>query len=110
MEPPDESRATFAFSVHAADNRGAMPPSVPQRHTSTAPERLSPAWRLHRGGRTATCNVWSHLFGFELRLTLPGDPLPRTHVCKSQEELIATQDEWRAALEAHGWRATPAAT
>jgi hypothetical protein len=46
--------------------------------------------------------VWSHVLGFELRLTVSGDPMPRTLVCKSEDELIATQEEWRSALEAKG--------
>jgi hypothetical protein len=44
-----------------------------------------------------------HEFGFELRLTISGDPLPRTQVCCSHEDLIALQEEWRAALAAKGW-------
>jgi len=76
---------------------------VPIRHTFSKPELLSPGWTLVKGPRRAECQVWSHVLGFELRLSVSGDPLPRTHVCKSQEELVATQEEWREALEAKGW-------
>ena len=79
--------------------------NVPIRHTFTKADLLSPAWTLHKGQRRADCEVWSHVLGFELRVTVSGDPLPRTHVCKSQEELIATQEERRAALEGKGWKA-----
>jgi hypothetical protein len=57
-----------------------------------------------KGGRSAVCTIWSHEFGFEVRLVLSGDPLPRTEVCPSQEDLIVLQESWRAALEAKGWR------
>jgi len=67
------------------------------------PELLSPAWRLTKGSRTATCQVWSHQFGFELRLLVSGDDLPRTQVVCSQEDFIRVQEKWRGALEAKGW-------
>ncbi len=80
-----------------------MRPLTPQREHFAGAELLSPAWTLSKGQRSAACTVWSHEFGFELRLVVSGDPLPRTEVCRSQEDLIATQDEWRAAFEAKGW-------
>lgn len=76
---------------------------TPQREFFPGPEQLSPAWTLRKVGREAACTVWSHQLGFELRLVVTGDPMPRTKVCRSQEELIATQEEWRAALDATGW-------
>jgi hypothetical protein len=76
---------------------------IPQREHVNAPERLSPVWALTKGRSTQPCEAWSHVLGFELRLTISGDAMPRTQVCKSQDELIAIQDEWRAALEAKGW-------
>jgi hypothetical protein len=66
------------------------------------PELLGPVWTLTRGRRTAACQVWSHQFGFELRLLVSGDDLPRTQVVCSQEDLIRVQEDWRAALEAKG--------
>lgn len=66
-------------------------------------EQLSPGSTVRKGTKRATCEVWSHVLGFELRLTIAGDPLPRTQVCKSHTELIETETAWRAALEAKGW-------
>jgi hypothetical protein len=54
--------------------------------------------------RDHRCTIWSHEFGFEVRLVLSSDPLPRTEVCRTQEDLIARQETWRAALEAKGWQ------
>ena len=66
-------------------------------------ERLSPAWTLHKDDRVAICQVWSHILGFALRLKITDDPLTRTHVCTSYEELVSRQDEWMRALLERGW-------
>lgn len=77
--------------------------SFPAR-TFDRPERLFPAWTLHKGARTAECVVWSHQFGLELRVTI-GDELIQSAVIRSQEDLIATQESWRAAFETKAWKA-----
>src|SRR5947209_5376627 len=46
---------------------------VPIREHFRGPERLSPAWTLHKGRKQAECSVWSHVLGFELRLEAAGD-------------------------------------
>lgn len=76
---------------------------IPQREHFAGAELLSPGWTLTKGGKTATLEIWSHQFGFELRLVVAGDPLPRTQVVVTHEDLVRLQDEWRAALEAKGW-------
>lgn len=30
------------------------------------PQRLSPAWTVHKGDKTAECVVWSHTFGWDI--------------------------------------------
>ena len=57
---------------------------------------------MTKDGKTAECVVWSHQFGFELRLTI-GAELVQSQVCRSQEQLIETHERWRAELEAKGW-------
>jgi hypothetical protein len=76
---------------------------IPQREHFGGAELLSPAWTLHKARKSAVCTVWSHQFGFELRLAIDGDSLPRTQVCSSQEDLVRLLDDWRTALEATGW-------
>lgn len=76
---------------------------IPQRQHFNKPELLSPGWTLTKGRKTATLEIWSHQFGFELRLAIDEDALPRTQVVRTQEDLIRVQEEWRAALEATGW-------
>ena len=78
----------------------------PVREHFHGPKREQTVWTLPKRPRKAVCEVWSHELGYELRLTVTDDPLPRTHVCRSQEELIGTQYEWRKALEHAGGTAT----
>lgn len=75
---------------------------IPQREHFNGAAQLSPAWTLSKGRKCAECVVWSHQFGFELRLTV-GAELLQSQVCRTQEKLIETQEEWRTALEAKGW-------
>jgi hypothetical protein len=77
-----------------------MRPLLPIREHFNEPELRGPAWTVTKGRRRAACQVWSHQFGFELRLLVSGDDLPRTQVVCSQEDLIRVQEEWRSALEA----------
>jgi len=80
-----------------------MPRLIPRREHFNEPQLLSPAWTLRKGAKTVECAVWTHVLGVELRAFV-GDELLQTHVCKSQEEVIRVQDEWRAAFEAKGWK------
>jgi hypothetical protein len=75
---------------------------IPQRQHFSGAELLSPAWTLMKGRNRAECAVWSHSFGFELRLTV-GAELVQSQVCRTQEDLITYQESWRSAFEAKGW-------
>lgn len=77
---------------------------IPQRYAFAGAELLSPVWTLLKDGRSAVCTVWSHQFGFELRLKIDGDSLPRTQVCTTHEGLVELLDDWRKALKAKGWK------
>jgi hypothetical protein len=66
------------------------------------PVTLGEAWRMEKGGRVARCLLMSHQFGWELRLTV-GDLL-RTQVCRSTDEILTTQESWKAAMSDKGWR------
>jgi hypothetical protein len=49
----------------------------------TVPEFIA-AWTMTKSSKTAKCTVWSHEFGFELRLTI-GTELVQSEVCRSQD-------------------------
>jgi len=61
------------------------------------PERLSDAFHLtkQKGERAATavCEVWSHPFGWELRLKVDGRGLQMSSVVKSAGEMIETAEQ-----------------
>jgi hypothetical protein len=59
-------------------------------------------WTLKKGQRRAVCRMFSHQFGHELRLEAAGEQI-FTQVCRDDEEILACQEQWRAALEAKGW-------
>jgi hypothetical protein len=65
-------------------------------------ERLSPVWTLHNKLATAVCELWSHEFGFELRLAIAGE-LVRTTVCRTHEDLFEICKDWKEAMTESGW-------
>ena len=45
----------------------------------------------------------SHELGWELRLEIDGD-LQRSAVCRSQDEILDTMEQWKAAMIEKGWQ------
>ena len=70
------------------------------------PEDLGSWWTLRKRDHVATCRMYSHQLGWELRLDVDRD-IARTAVCRIQSEMFDTEMEWRLALEGKGWTATP---
>jgi hypothetical protein len=66
------------------------------------PVELREAWRLRKRNHVAACRVWSHEFGWELRLEV--GELFRTHVCRSTAEILETQEAWKVAMIEKGWQ------
>ena len=71
------------------------------------PERLSNAFGLTKtfGDEvlTATCEVWSHPRGWELRLVVDGQGLQMSLVVLTRDEFDATATKWRDAMIERGW-------
>jgi hypothetical protein len=63
---------------------------------------LGDAWTLRKGDKVARCVLWSHLFGWKLKLTI-ADEFIRTQVCRSSEEILNTHEAWKAAMLEKGW-------
>jgi hypothetical protein len=80
-----------------------VPPTNVQKREfwNGPPERLRDAFRLtkQKGSDllSAVCEVWSHEFGWELRLMVEGHGLRMSWVVRSAGEMVATSDAWRAA-------------
>jgi hypothetical protein len=66
------------------------------------PLELREVWTLRKRNHVAVCRLWSHEFGWELRLEV--GELFKTHVCRSTEEILNTQDSWKAAMIDKGWK------
>jgi hypothetical protein len=49
------------------------------------------------------CEVWSHQFGYELKLMIDGHGLHMSAVCRSRREMTERADAWRAAMAEKGW-------
>jgi hypothetical protein len=48
------------------------------------------------------CELWSHEFGWELRLVVDGGELTRSQVCRSQDEVLDVTEQWKAAMVGKG--------
>ena len=57
-----------------------------------------------RGDRAfnGVCRLMSHELGWELRPEIDGD-LQRSAVCRSQDEILDTIEQWKAAMIEKGW-------
>ena len=50
------------------------------------------------------CKLRSHQFGWELHLFIGSqDDVVQTQVCRSQDEVLTTGGQWKAAMLEKGW-------
>jgi hypothetical protein len=55
--------------------------------------------------RTARAVIFSHQFGWEVRLLVGlQEELVSSHVCRTQEEVLTTGEQWKAAMIEKGWQ------
>jgi hypothetical protein len=50
----------------------------------------------------ASCRLWTHQLGWEVRLEINGD-LQRSEVFRSQDEVLTAGETWKAAMLEKGW-------
>jgi len=68
------------------------------------PVELGELFILKKNRRTATCKLRSHQFGWELRLFIGSqDDVVQTQVCRSQDDVLTTGEQWKAAMQEKGW-------
>jgi hypothetical protein len=81
--------------------------TVQRQFWNSGPERLPDIFRLTKqksgGTLCAVCELWTHSFGWELRLTIDGRGLQMSSVVRSAGEMTKTADTWRAAMTEKGW-------
>jgi hypothetical protein len=70
-------------------------------------QRLGPLWNLRRDQLTLTCALSTHRLGWELRLGA-GTNFTRSQVCKTQSDVFAMADQWKAEALRQGWTEPPA--
>ena len=76
---------------------------VPQRQNLNAPPlKLDDVFVMRKGEMVATCEAWTHAFGWECRL-FAGEDLIATQVCRSDTEIEMFGATWRQALALKGW-------
>jgi hypothetical protein len=80
-----------------------MPLHVPQRENlNTPPVQLDDVFLLRKREMVATCELWTHAFGWECRL-YAGEDMIATQVCRSDEEIKTFGRTWCEALTVKGW-------
>jgi len=71
------------------------------------PERLLDGFTLKKTERaltiSATCEVRTHQFGWELRLVIDGQGVRRLSIARSATEMLKTLVTWYATMLADGW-------
>jgi hypothetical protein len=81
--------------------------AVQRRFWNNGPERLPDIFRLTKQKSSETlcavCELWTHPFGWELRLSIDGHGLQMSSVVRSAGEMTKTADAWRAAMAEKGW-------
>ena len=85
-----------------------MSPTTRQRSSwSGEPVRDGELFRVHRirCGRQlqAACELWTHRFGWELRLVVNDGQLQRSEVCRSPDAVLEVSENWKAAMVERGW-------
>jgi GTP cyclohydrolase II len=78
------------------------PPSDPDASTN-----LGDLFRLHKqtcGQQLeAACRLVTPARGWELRLAVAGS-LQRSQICRTQDEVLDTSEQWKAAMIDTGWQ------
>lgn len=68
---------------------------------SAEPATLGELFALNRNDANARCVLRTHEFGWELRLQV--GELLLSHICRSQDEVRMTGQQWKTGLVENGW-------
>jgi hypothetical protein len=83
-----------------------MPHQVLQRHGwHGTPLELGELFVLHKNRREARAVIVTHQLGWEVRLLVGAQlEVVQTQVCRTQEDVLSTGEQWKAAMSEKGWR------
>jgi hypothetical protein len=80
--------------------------TLQRRDWTGEPFCVGDLFRLHKNrcGQQieAACRLVTHQLGWEVQLEVAGS-LQRSHVCRSQDEVLDTSEQWKAAMVEKGW-------
>jgi len=83
-----------------------MTATLQREHWNGQPTYLGDLFRVSktRGDKMlgAVCKLWTHALGWELRLEI-NDDLQRSEVFRSQDDVLAVGEMWKAAMIEKGW-------
>jgi hypothetical protein len=69
-----------------------------------SPIDLGELFIVKKNGRQATCKLRSHQFGWELLLFVGAQiEVVQTQVCRSQDEVRDTGEQWKRGMIEKGW-------
>src|SRR5687768_9507071 len=70
------------------------------------PKELGDLIRVTKNRRTARAALFSHQLGWELRLLIgTQQETVQSHVCRTQDDVLTTSEQWKAEMLAKGWEA-----
>jgi hypothetical protein len=83
-----------------------MPLQVLQRQNwHGTPIQLGELFILHKNRREAKAVIFTHSLGWEVRLMIGVQAeVVQTQVCRTQEAVFTTGEEWKIAMGEKGWR------
>ena len=83
-----------------------MPLHVLQRpNWHGTPIALGDLFDLHKDRRKAKAMLFTHQLGWEVRLIIGAQTeIVQTQVCRTEEEVLSTGEQWKAAMVEKGWR------
>lgn len=69
------------------------------------PKEMAELFALAKGNnRRVRCVIFTHQFGFELRLLFGSKAeLLRSQVCRTDDEVLTTGEQWKTGLREKGW-------
>jgi hypothetical protein len=73
-----------------------------QRQWDGTPRELATWFEMRKHRKRARCAIWTHLLGWELRLTAANE-LIQTQVFRDQTALLDAVDEWKTRIREKGW-------
>ena len=83
-----------------------MSATLQRQRWNGQPAHLGDLFRVRkmRGDKqlAAVCQLWTHNFGWEVRLEINGD-LQRSEVFRSQDDVLTAAEAWKAAVTEKGW-------